>query len=1524
MRGPLAVLTILLVSLLTPTIFAADTVTTGNVVMEGEVTLTGNYTISKDTELLIKPGTVIDAQNYWIRVNGTLTASNAIINSSLTSSTQGGHNAGMWTGIIIEPTGEANLQNVTVANAETAIVVDGQLTAGNLTLEDNLRGISIDGSAEITDFFANRTDNEMILVTGTLTIQDYSGTNASTGISNVGTLSATDGSFQDVGTGFDIQSGDANILRSSTTNTSTGYRVGPTANLEVHSSQNTQTTLIFDISSGGILNASNMISSGDQLLRAAALNKANLSDVVFNHDIAESATSIGPAIDAQVSNSLGLSEVDLLATSIGMDLSGSGVTTISDVMINSSDYGIATNGDGTIVASDLTINFAGSAISASGTSIALSNTVLNGSVGALSGIDATSSTLSLASVGIQKPVLGAGDSTALNLWWSQADAGELTISGYADGITLDTSHLSTSNLTVVDQVNTGIELINSELSTKFDLLTRGADDGVNLVGQSTLHTSGWECGFHEQALSIDTDSLATVRDWEVGVISGTYGAMGDGTFYYGGTGTSAVSVTTSAELMETTITVTDLDGTPLQSSVSSHGFNEESDASGVVTVPMLSSGSQVSASYQGTGTAKTLTGGTNGQSLQIPLIPEGNWVISSGVVAVLSAKIDDTPHTLSGNITIQPTAMLVLDGTELELGSNRKLTIQSGGSLKGMAGTISGGIVKTAGTNTLISGDGGLYIESELDHQCGASDDVTRIHIRGELTLGPSCDLKITGGSGPTSVNTEPGSSLELISTLEITVLNRGEPVQGATVVVGGISGPTTDSQGQITISNRSRYVDNNGEEIGGRITITVPSLGVDPHSWDTAHNSQHTFVASTLDSGSISGWTVLEKAWSPYFLEGDLTIPVAATLTINDGVHLKVGDSSSIIVQGTLEAGLASITASGSSWDGISIGGPEAKLSLTGTYVSGALSAIVQDAGATIDISNAHISNSGASHPLIELSSSAYGSLDIESTLIEDAGSQCIFTQGSGTISISSSTLNTCGDTAIWGIGADIALESVIVGAGSTEGIILSGGQLAIKGLQSSEFNGSGDMLGIGVNEGLELSGLTLNGDVTLQSVEHLSILNSEITGRLLLDASSGEISNTNITSTEEGIVVLNPKYSSAIILDGVVINAGGEALLAESESEAATIQIYSSSITGMGAIETIGVDFEIEDSTLSGLISATNSNVVLVDCTSEDIKTAGQGTVTKKSTHLLNPVLDGVSQSATMTIRIAFEIPWTSTLTGQSIEVELPYSYSNELGTTTRSSAILEASSANSHDYQGTIAFGPETPSTISIVLTANQAPTIAITSPDEGARYMEGETIPLASTITDDVETGQTIEWKILDLVGIQVGSSLTTESGNASISVAGWYEVRLIVTDNLGASSERTVSIQITQLDSDSDWLQTCDENEWYDNTNHVDCGPDEQDADDDNDGFEDGRDAFPFDPCANADDDGDGMPNVIKCPDGVTTDLLEDQDDDGDGKLDSISSESAEEEGMSITAIILIIAFIIGASALLLKSRRNQY
>ena len=149
-------------------------------------------------------------------------------------------------------------------------------------------------------------------------------------------------------------------------------------------------------------------------------------------------------------------------------------------------------------------------------------------------------------------------------------------------------------------------------------------------------------------------------------------------------------------------------------------------------------------------------------------------------------------------------------------------------------------------------------------------------------------------------------------------------------------------------------------------------------------------------------------------------------------------------------------------------------------------------------------------------------------------------------------------------------------------------------------------------------------------------------------------------------------------------------------------------------------------------------------------------------------------------------------------------------------------------------------------------------------------------------------------------------------NISVPSPGMYILQVEVFDSLGLSTLVSQSFESIPLDSDGDNTVDCDQNSWFDLKIGRSCGPDIYDDDDDNDGFSDSRDAWPLDACAWQDTDKDQQPDVINCPDGVTTFLIEDQDDDGDGIPDVLEGQSGDDSRNfdSFTMIILVIIAII--------------
>ena len=82
--------------------------------------------------------------------------------------------------------------------------------------------------------------------------------------------------------------------------------------------------------------------------------------------------------------------------------------------------------------------------------------------------------------------------------------------------------------------------------------------------------------------------------------------------------------------------------------------------------------------------------------------------------------------------------------------------------------------------------------------------------------------------------------------------------------------------------------------------------------AWDTSSSMEHTFIASTIDGGTLDEWLILEKLWSPYHLSSDLVVPQGETMTVNDGAHLRIADQVTITVEGTFNSGYSTISSMG------------------------------------------------------------------------------------------------------------------------------------------------------------------------------------------------------------------------------------------------------------------------------------------------------------------------------------------------------------------------------------------------------------------------------------------------------------------------------------------------------------------------------------------------------------------------------------------------------------------------------------
>ena len=131
--------------------------------------------------------------------------------SSIQTTSPGSHNAGVWDDITITQLGTANLDNVTISNAKSCLIVNGMLNAKSLTLEDCLIGMEVSGSSDVDGLEVYDVDNDGVRNTGTSHLSNLNLQGMTAGISSSGVLHVTNSNFAQTGTGISLVGGTADI-----------------------------------------------------------------------------------------------------------------------------------------------------------------------------------------------------------------------------------------------------------------------------------------------------------------------------------------------------------------------------------------------------------------------------------------------------------------------------------------------------------------------------------------------------------------------------------------------------------------------------------------------------------------------------------------------------------------------------------------------------------------------------------------------------------------------------------------------------------------------------------------------------------------------------------------------------------------------------------------------------------------------------------------------------------------------------------------------------------------------------------------------------------------------------------------------------------------------------------------------------------------------------------------------------------------------------------------------------------------
>ena len=1198
-----------------------------------------------------------------------------------------------------------------------------------------------------------------------------------------------------------------------------------------------------------------------------------------------------------------------------MSLAGSGDYIIASSIIESTDTALIASGTGTLDISDTTFSSDRMGLSFSGiSSTTLDNVDVNISNSGEMGIDILQGTHAFSQLEVNMPFNQfASGSTGIDAWWCEISGVDISVNGFANSVSIHESILTTEDLTLLDSSIQGLHVDSSMVTVTDSLQTRVSDTGL-MMDSSTAVIRNWDASYHEDGGALNSDSELTV--WQLSAISNLDSDVtGDGTLHYGTSQALILNTASKNRLWDMAVSFEDLSGNAVDADWEVLGFTGTA-SSGVALLPVSEAGSQIIATYAGVGALSTpigVQGGTH--TIQVPIMPQGDWVLNGGTVVVLGPTEDGSPHMAGGNITIPSNAQLVLQDTTLQLPNNSTLTIDSYGDFEGIDSQLIGDIISHSSDFSDSSSSNLTVVGDVLWTSCQSDITLHNLLVTGDVQLDNSCKVTINSGTVDGQVSVGVGAIFEIVNTLEVTVLDKGDAVQGATITVQGQS-VTTDIDGKASKSTTALRVDSTGTTTAGLKQVTLQwGSFTDLMAWDTSSSKQHTFIASTIPGGSLSEWLVLEKAWSPYLLSSDLVIPQGQTMTLNDGVSLRIADGVTITVEGAFNSGFSTIssTGSGARWGGLIIGdNAETSASLLGTSLVEGAPLLTISGNADVVLSNALLSRTSGAEPLIRLTNTATGSVQIVSTTLSDSASHCIEAQGSATLSLHQVTIQGCATDSLWARSLPLDIDGLSV----TERADLGG----VTG-EMNDFTGS--ELFVNNLDGFEMSDLDLsmlNGSDNRNIIVDGAVINGA--PAIDLDNTAGTLSELSINCNGSGVgITAHHGRASAplTISDSTIVSCTkGVDLHTDGESEA--VELNNVNIDTAVAISSDGNDLVVRNGVLNGSLDINSAIANVYDVIPLSQSTA-LGQIWMWTTHILDVRLGASSHSATLELSVGES--WSQTITGSSAQVALPHAVISDSVTENSDKVAIIATAENLPTLSEEYTFGPGEEEIIQINMISNQAPEVEIIIPDDGFTVMESLPIEIRGVVSDDLDANEDLEivWRVI--IGQTEMMQLYGEWNNITDLPAGIYVLNLEVTDTQGLISSNSISFEITLLDSDGDWILTCNSETWFDKEENVYCGPDVYDTNDDNDGVLDIRDPWTTDPCASMDTDSDGQPDDLHCPPGVTTWLTVDPDDDGDGIPDvSEGSEDASDSGSPVVIILFVGLFLAAAAFMLMRSKQD--
>ena len=1519
MRSRAVLLVLLMLGMSISSVASSDSTISSSTTWSGTVILNGNVTVDSSTTLVIESGTIVDAQSYWLQIDGVLEASDTQFMTSKTSTSLGSSGAGLWGGILVSSGASAVLTNLTISGAESALEVHGDVTIHeSITISNSYIGFDIasTGSLDAENVTMSSIEIQSAVNHGDLNIDTGSFTDTATGILTTQSLTANDVSFFETGVAIDVVSGTADITGLGLENVSVGVGSDAGASTTVSSVYGQHVALVLDGTDADDLTVSNALISGERLLWGS-MESISLSDMNFTQE--QSGRSV---IDLRCLVDCTFDNVYIHNADVGMDVDGSGTTTLIDSQVHGDQLGIRASGTGQLVLESTTVVANGTALSISSLDSEITQSTISLHDGIGPAVVLLEGEHQWNDIEISKPYSSLDtQSLGLDAWYTTIESTAITTNGFAYGIELEDSTLNADVGAFINGKSRGLHAIDAVASIG-TLTTTAQQYGLVLSDSSTVVVEDWTANLHNTPLLLEQGSVAYVRDFvPLNTAQGSSDAVGDGTFLYGGPSTSSVSTTTSGYLYETYVSFVDMNNQPVQATSFAYGFESVADTNGVASLPLLSSGTIVEVLYDGQGVSKELFGNQQGQNVQIIALPDGDWTLPSSSTVVLGARPDGQPHQLNGDLTFSSNSHLKLIDTTLVVAQTSEVDLGPSGTITGDNGILNASSLTMSVQSTLVSEGQGLEIQSPVHWSCSQPQTIADVRFSSTISLAPLCEVEMIGGQANEAITIGTSASFSLISTLDIEVLDKGLPVEGATIIVDGQT-VQTDADGYATAQTTARTVDAQGDVQEGTKTVTM-QIGsfTEFFAWNVQQSTSHTFMASTVPTGTISSWLILEETWSPYRLEGDLTIASNTRLTVNDGVELRIASNAIIDVQGIFEAGTATISSTGfgARWGGLMLDGiVGSRVDLSGTLLAEGSPLITMAGRGEVSAQGAQFARSAGADPLISIYASSQSSLTLIDSELRDAGSMCIQSQSpDATIVLKDIGLSDCNGDGLWARLSLIDVQGITLGTGLEDGIDLTGTPGQISGIESSSFDGEYVVRMQSIVDGFLLKDSDIHpgtsGGVLAFMCEDITMYNLTVTGApgIDLDETSGDLNDIVFDGDGSGVgLTIRHGLLESVIAENLQISdySVGLKLHAHDFEDPAMAILRNISIDSSDALSAEYFDLRIESSSLNGDISIAGSTIDAVDTVlfgTESIDT--NGLLNEWSSHSLYAVLNGEVVEASYALTSGI-LDGSVEFSGVFVDIELLHERTTSDGTTSITEVSAEVVSAQSLPTTHVFSVGSGSGKNVQIILAANAPPALSIQSPFSGQRYMETIPVEVVMTVLDDTtelaDIG--ISWKVFDAQNqlVREGTAPSTTFNITSLDT-GLFVVQIIAMDNLGSTTIAEVDIEITQLDTDGDWKSTCSSETWFDSTTGLQCGPDIYDPDDDNDGRLDENDVWPKDPCAWIDTDEDGQPDRVQCPPGATTMLFEDQDDDGDGIPDELEGTSLGGSEDSTAPLILI-------------------